>query len=71
MLATANGATRSQDDITSGVRYLVARGIADPKRVVLFGASYGGYVALAGLAFTPELYAAGAEMVGPPTWYRS
>jgi dipeptidyl aminopeptidase/acylaminoacyl peptidase len=54
-----------QDDITSGVRYLVASGIADPKRVVLFGASYGGYVALAGLAFTPDLYAAGAEMVGP------
>jgi dipeptidyl aminopeptidase/acylaminoacyl peptidase len=56
---------KMQDDITSGVKHLVARGVADPKRVVLFGASYGGYAALAGLAFTPELYAAGAEMVGP------
>ena len=56
---------KMQDDITSGVRYLVAKGIADPKRVAIFGASYGGYAALAGLAFTPELYAAGAEMVGP------
>ena len=56
---------KMQDDITSGVGYLVARGIADPKRVAIFGASYGGYAALAGLAFTPELYAAGAEMVAP------
>jgi dipeptidyl aminopeptidase/acylaminoacyl peptidase len=56
---------KMQDDVTSGVAYLVTRGIADPKRVVLFGASYGGYVALAGLVFTPELYAAAAEMVGP------
>ena len=56
---------KMQDDITAGVKHLVARGMIDPKRVVLFGASYGGYVALSGLAFTPELYAAAAEMVGP------
>jgi dipeptidyl aminopeptidase/acylaminoacyl peptidase len=56
---------KMQDDITAGVKHLVARGMIDPKRVVLFGASYGGYVALSGLAFTPEIYAAAAEMVGP------
>jgi len=56
---------RMQDDITCGVRYLIAEGIADAKRVGIFGISYGGYAALAGLAFTPDLYAAGVSMVGP------
>jgi dipeptidyl aminopeptidase/acylaminoacyl peptidase len=54
-----------QDDITSGVRYLIAQGIADPKRVGIFGGSYGGYVALAGAAFTPDLYSAAVSLVGP------
>ncbi len=56
---------RMQDDITWGVRYLVAQGVADPKRVGIFGGSYGGYATLAGLAFTPDLYAAGVSLVGP------
>jgi dipeptidyl aminopeptidase/acylaminoacyl peptidase len=56
---------RMQDDITWGVRYLIAQGIADPKRVGIFGGSYGGYAALAGLAFTPDVYAAGVSLVGP------
>ena len=54
-----------QHDITDGVKYLIAEKIADPKRVAIYGGSYGGYATLAGLAFTPELYAAGVSYVGP------
>ena len=54
-----------QDDLTWGVKYLVAQGIADPKRVGIMGGSYGGYATLAGVAFTPDLYAAGVSIVGP------
>ncbi len=54
-----------QDDITWGVKYLIEQGVADPDRVAIFGISYGGYATLAGLAFTPELYAAGVSFVGP------
>ena len=54
-----------QHDITDGVRHLIDQGIADSERVAIVGFSYGGYATLAGLAFTPELYAAGVSMVGP------
>lgn len=54
-----------QDDITWGVKHLVNDGVADPKRVAIFGASYGGYATLAGLAFTPDLYVCGVDFVGP------
>ena len=54
-----------QEDLTWGVKYLVAKGIADPKRVGILGGSYGGYATLAGLAFTPDVYAAGVSIVGP------
>ena len=54
-----------QDDITWGVNHLVAKGIADPKRVAIMGGSYGGYATLAGLAFTPDVYACGVDIVGP------
>ncbi|KAA0250520.1 MAG: S9 family peptidase [Acidobacteria bacterium] len=54
-----------QDDITWGVKHLVDKGIADPKRVGIMGGSYGGYATLAGVAFTPDLYAAGVSIVGP------
>ncbi|MDP9198063.1 MAG: prolyl oligopeptidase family serine peptidase [Pseudomonadota bacterium] len=53
-----------QDDISEGVRYLVEQGIADPKRVCIAGASYGGFAALAGAAFTPELYACAVSVNG-------
>ncbi len=56
---------KMQDDITNGVRYLVSQGIVDPKRVGIMGGSYGGYATLAGLAFTPDVYAAGVSIVGP------
>ena len=56
---------KMQDDLTYGVRYLVEQGIADPKRVGIWGGSYGGYAALAGVTFTPELYAAAVAEVAP------
>ena len=70
---------KMQDDLSDGVKYLVQRGIADPRRVAIYGGSYGGYAALAGLAFTPDLYACGIDYVGvsnlltflktiPPYW---
>lgn len=70
---------RMQDDITDGVNYLIKEGIADPKRVAIYGGSYGGYATLAGVAFTPDLYACAVDYVGvsnlltfmrtiPPYW---
>ncbi|MGD0842541.1 MAG: alpha/beta fold hydrolase, partial [Candidatus Acidiferrales bacterium] len=56
---------KMQDDITWGVKYLVAEGIADPKRVGILGASYGGYATLAGVTYTPDVYAAAVDIVGP------
>ncbi len=55
---------RMQDDLTDAVRWAVEEGIADPKRVVIYGASYGGYAALAGAAFTPDLYCCAVNYVG-------
>jgi dipeptidyl aminopeptidase/acylaminoacyl peptidase len=68
-----------QDDVTDGVRWAIEQGIADPARVAIYGGSYGGYAALAGLTKTPELYACGVSYVGvsnlftwmaaiPPYW---
>ena len=68
-----------QDDITDGVNWLIRKGIADPKRIAIYGGSYGGYATLAGLTFTPDLYACGVDYVGvsnlftflqtiPPYW---
>lgn len=51
---------KMQDDITDGVKKLIADGIADPKRICIVGGSYGGYAALAGVTFTPDLYACAA-----------
>jgi dienelactone hydrolase len=56
---------KMQDDITWGVKHLVAQGTVDPKRVGIFGGSYGGYATLAGVAFTPDVYAAAVSLVGP------
>src|SRR5436305_10752621 len=68
-----------QDDINDGVQWLIEQGIADPKRVAIYGGSYGGYATLAGVTFTPDLYAAAVDYVGvsnlftflntiPPYW---
>lgn len=70
---------KMQDDITDGVQWLIDKGIADAKRVAIYGGSYGGYAVLAGLTLTPELYACGIDYVGvsnlftfmktiPPYW---
>jgi dipeptidyl aminopeptidase/acylaminoacyl peptidase len=56
---------KMQDDVTWGVKYLVDEGVADPKRVGIFGGSYGGYATLAGVTFTPDLYTAAVELFGP------
>ncbi|MBI4852909.1 MAG: prolyl oligopeptidase family serine peptidase [Acidobacteria bacterium] len=56
---------KMQDDLTWGVKHLVAQGIVDSKRVGIMGGSYGGYATLAGLTFTPDVYAAGVSIVGP------
>ncbi|MBE2181562.1 MAG: S9 family peptidase [Chthoniobacterales bacterium] len=54
-----------QDDLTDAAKWLVDRGIADPSKIAIYGGSYGGYAALAGMAFTPDVYAAGISFVGP------
>ncbi len=56
---------KMQDDLTAGAKHLVAEGAADPKRIGILGGSYGGYATLAGVAFTPDLYAAAVSIVGP------
>ncbi|HEY1339489.1 MAG TPA: alpha/beta fold hydrolase [Bryobacteraceae bacterium] len=56
---------KMQDDITWGVKYLVAEGTADPKRIGILGGSYGGYAVLAGVTVTPDLYRAAVDIVGP------
>lgn len=53
-----------QDDITDGVKWLIREGIADPKRIAIFGSSFGGYSALHGLCFQPKLYSCGASYSG-------
>jgi dipeptidyl aminopeptidase/acylaminoacyl peptidase len=68
-----------QNDITDGVEYLKKEGIADPLRIAIYGGSYGGYATLAGVTFTPDLYACAVDYVGvanlftfmktiPPYW---
>lgn len=53
-----------QDDVTDGVVDLIKQGLADPKRICIVGASYGGYAALTGAVKTPELYACAAAIAG-------
>lgn len=59
------GTGSMQDDLTDGANYLVEQGIADKNRLGIFGASYGGYAALSGATFTPDLYQAVIAYVGP------
>ena len=56
---------KMQDDLTAGAQYLFEKGIADKDKIAIAGGSYGGYATLAGLTFTPEVYAAGVSIVGP------
>ena len=56
---------RMHDDLVDAVHWVVARGHADPARVGIYGGSYGGYAALAGAAFTPDLFRCAVDIVGP------
>jgi dipeptidyl aminopeptidase/acylaminoacyl peptidase len=58
-------AGKMHDDLIDGVDWIVAEGIADPKRVAIYGGSYGGYAALVGATFTPDVFAAAISVVGP------
>ena len=60
---------KMQDDISDGVQWAVDQGVADPDRVAIFGWSYGGYAALCGMTFTPELYACGLELWGITNYF--
>jgi dipeptidyl aminopeptidase/acylaminoacyl peptidase len=55
---------KMQDDLTDSVKWAISQGLCDPARVGIIGASYGGYAALAGVTFTPELYRVGINYVG-------
>ncbi len=55
---------KMQDDITDAVQWAIEKGIADGDRVCIYGASYGGYATMAGLAYTPDLYRCGVNYVG-------
>lgn len=70
---------KMQDDISDGVNWVIKQGIANPEQIAIYGGSYGGYAALAGLTFTPDLYACGVDYCGvsnlftfmntiPPYW---
>ena len=56
---------RMQDDLTDAVAFAIGQGWADPARVAIYGGSYGGYAALAGAAFTPDLFRCAVDIVGP------
>ncbi len=58
-------AGKMHDDLIDGVNWAVAEGIADHKRIAIYGGSYGGYAALVGVTFTPDVFAAGISVVGP------
>lgn len=53
-----------QNDITDGVKWLISEGIADPKRVGIYGAGFGGYSALHGACFNSDIYACAASYSG-------
>jgi dipeptidyl aminopeptidase/acylaminoacyl peptidase len=56
---------KMHDDLIDAVDWAVQQGIADPQKVAIYGGSYGGYAALAGLTFTPEKFACAVDIVGP------
>ncbi len=68
-----------QNDVADGTQWLINEGIANPDRIAIYGSSFGGYVALCGITFTPDLYACAVDYVGvsnlfsfletiPPYW---
>ena len=72
-------ARKMHDDLIDGVNWLIETGVADPDKIAIYGRSYGGYATMVGLTFTPEVFAAGINIVGvsdlvmaletfPPYW---
>ena len=72
-------AGKMHDDLIDGVNWAIEQGIADPDKIAIYGRSYGGYATMVGLTFTPEVFAAGINIVGvtdlvmaletfPPYW---
>lgn len=70
---------KMHDDLIDGVNWVIERGIANPQKVAIFGASYGGYAALVGATFTPDVFCCAVDVVGisnivsciksiPPYW---
>lgn len=66
-LAAGNGqwGAKMQDDLIDGVQWAIDKGIADPKKIVIFGGSYGGYAALIGATDTPDLFCCAISFCGP------
>lgn len=64
-LGDAQWGATMQQDLTDAVGWAVKEGFADEARVAIMGGSYGGYATLAGLAYTPDLYCCGVDIVGP------
>jgi dipeptidyl aminopeptidase/acylaminoacyl peptidase len=70
---------KSQNDLVDAVNWAIKKGIADPEKVAIYGSSYGGYAALAGATFTPDLFCCAVDICGPsnlitfieaiPSWY--
>ncbi|WAL61587.1 S9 family peptidase [Thermocoleostomius sinensis] len=58
-------AAKMHDDLLDAVQWLIDQGIADPAKIAIMGGSYGGYATLVGLTFTPDVFAAGVDIVGP------
>jgi dipeptidyl aminopeptidase/acylaminoacyl peptidase len=56
---------RMHDDLVDAVAFLTGRGLIDPERVAIYGGSYGGYAALVGATFTPDLFRCAVDIVGP------
>jgi dipeptidyl aminopeptidase/acylaminoacyl peptidase len=56
---------KMHDDLVDAVRWAVGQGVADPERLAIYGGSYGGYAALAGATFTPDLFRCAVAIVGP------
>jgi len=53
------------NDLVDAVNWAIQQGVANPKRVAIYGGSYGGYAALVGATFTPDLFCCAVDIVGP------
>jgi len=56
---------KMHDDLVDAVNWAIDKGIADPDRIAIYGGSYGGYAALVGATFTPDLFSCAVDIVGP------